>query len=297
MRGNMGLLTVAQAAEHDVGRRALSRAVQRGELARLRTRVYAGAGMQPDWFIALAADLRACKAPAWAAYGAAMRLHGLSLPGFSRLRELVVVGTARPTVAGGVAVHRTKRLDSVDRSVVRGIPTTSAERTMVDMARRVSRRRRLLLLDDAIMGGIVDRRRMHERAVALANGRKGVATLVRATEPGAEQRFKSKLERKGARLVRQAGITDFAVNIIPRHAPDAGSTDVVCEAAGLIIDWDGLRFHRDPRARQRDNDKSNAAVTGGYTPLRFTWDDVTHRRDYVVGTIRRAVHARTRQAA
>ncbi len=295
MRNNSGLLTVREASVHGIHRRALSRAVERGELTRLRTRVYAPTGLELNWHAELAADLKACKADAWAAFEAALKLHGLAVKGTGTRRELIVTGTARPTVAGDVVVHRTTGLHPVDQTIVHGIPVTTAERTLVDMARRLTVVQRLGLLDDAIMSDIAERDVIFDRSCVLSNGRKGVATLIQATAPGAEARFKSRLEKRGAPLVKEAGIADARVNVIPLDAPNAGLTDVVSESLKIIIDWDGLRFHRDRHARQRDNDKSNAAVLGGYLALRFTWYDVVMRPAYVVATVRRAVEAQARR--
>jgi hypothetical protein len=293
MRATSGLITVPGAAAEGVDRGVLSRATAAGELVHLRQRVYLPAGLSPDWELELAADLAACHAPAFAARTAALHLHDVEVRVLPVERELVVVGSARPTVASEVLVHRTVALPEVDRTVVRDIDSTTVERALIDLAWRLSQVQRLRVLDDAIMAGRVDRALMHARADALRRGRKGVRTYLDATAPGAEAAFRSKLEAMGAPLLREAGITDPAFNVVPRHAPAAGLTDVVSEADRVIVDWDGLRFHTSPRARQRDNDKSNAAVLGGYTAIRFTWHDVVVRPAYVIATARRARKARS----
>ena len=289
-----GLVTTRGAAAAGVGGRTLSRAVAAGELDRHRQRVYGPAGIVLTWEDELAADLAACHAEAFAARTAALQLHGIVLPTLEVERELVVLGTARPTVRSGVVVHRTLSLPDEDRTAVRGIPSTTAERGLIDVAGRLTVVRRLLAVDGAIMSERADRTVLHERAVALSRGRRGVRTLAAATAPDAEARFRSQLEKRGAPLLARAGLAAPLVNVVPHDAPMAGETDVVSEADRIIIDWDGLRFHAGPTARQRDNEKSNAAVIGGYTALRFTWYDVVVRPGYVIATTRRAIAANRR---
>lgn len=293
MRANGSLATPKQSVEVGVPHHTLNRAASRGEVDHPRYRVYVPAGLALDWRAELQADLAACLAEAWAARVAALTLHGLKVrrlpPG---RRELVVVGSARPTVQSEVLVHRTTRLDVVDQAIVDGLPCTSVARTVVDLCPHLFPPERLMLLDDAIMGEHVIREVMHDRATALSRGRKGVSSIIELTGPDGERLFKSRLERDGAQLLADAGLRDLQFNVSPHDAPDAGLTDVVCEAAKLIIDWDGLRFHAGRYARQRDNDKANAAALGGYLALRFTWYDQRHRPGYVMDTAGRAYRSR-----
>lgn len=288
MRRNHGLITTPEAEAAGISARELSRAHARGEIGRARHATYRPPGMPVTWEDELAADIAACKRPAVVSHSAAARLHNFRVPGLRTIREITVEGKARPKVAGEVEVHRTGSLPNADRMMIGRLPCTMVERTVIDLAERLSPAVLLTLVDDVIMSNAASRYVLHHRAEELWRGRKGVHTILKVTSPDAEASFKSKLEKDGAILLRRAGVRDLRFNVVPHRARAAGLTDVVSETDNLIVDWDGLRFHAGPGARQRDNDKANAAALGGYTHLRFTWKDQTTRPDHIVGMVARA---------
>ena len=59
----------------------------------------------------------------------------------------------------------------------------------------------------------------------------------------------------------------------------------------IAIEVDGRATHCNKRDVQRDRRRQNDIVLDGFLVLRFTWDDVTKDRDYVVATIKRALGA------
>ena len=56
-----------------------------------------------------------------------------------------------------------------------------------------------------------------------------------------------------------------------------------------IIEVDGLAKYADPAEWQREKERQNRLVAGGYTILRFTWADITRRPDQTAGQVRRAL--------
>ncbi|MEE8603655.1 DUF559 domain-containing protein [Euzebya tangerina] len=291
MRTHRGVITPEVARRGGLTRHKLVNAHVSGELVRVRHRVYTTRGAIVNWDDELFADLEACWRNAYASHSAALALHGLRHQELPLRRELVVHGSARPTVAQNVVVHRTRRLERFDLTKINGIPCTTVERALIDVAGRLSERARLELMDDAVMKGLADRDLLHGRCLDLVSGRSGVRTLLEATRPGAELAFKSSLEKAGLELLHRAGVRDMRINVIPERAPAAGVTDVVSETDRLIVDWDGLRFHSSRRARERDNEKSNQCALAGYTLLRFTWNHVHHQPVYVIDLARRTVDA------
>ncbi len=65
--------------------------------------------------------------------------------------------------------------------------------------------------------------------------------------------------------------------------------DFYWPSLGLVVETDGLRYHRTPVAQRRDAIRDNAHVASGLTRLRFTHWQVKHEPGYV-----RAILARTR---
>jgi very-short-patch-repair endonuclease len=56
---------------------------------------------------------------------------------------------------------------------------------------------------------------------------------------------------------------------------------------GLVIETDGLRYHRSPAQQAVDRERDQAHTAAGLTPLRFTHHQVRHRPPYVESILRR----------
>jgi very-short-patch-repair endonuclease len=54
---------------------------------------------------------------------------------------------------------------------------------------------------------------------------------------------------------------------------------------GLVVETDGLRYHRTPSAQLRDARRDRAHVMAGMTPLRFTHYEVRYEPDRVRGAL------------
>ncbi len=57
---------------------------------------------------------------------------------------------------------------------------------------------------------------------------------------------------------------------------------------GLVVETDGLRYHRTPSTQARDAQRDRAHVLAGMTPLRFTHYEIKHERTRVLIELRRA---------
>lgn len=55
---------------------------------------------------------------------------------------------------------------------------------------------------------------------------------------------------------------------------------------GLIVETDGLRYHRTPQQQGRDRARDQALIAAGFTVLRFTHAQVTYEPDHVAETLR-----------
>jgi very-short-patch-repair endonuclease len=58
-------------------------------------------------------------------------------------------------------------------------------------------------------------------------------------------------------------------------------------SAGLIVELDGKRAHRTAAQRGRDRRKQEFLEGRGYDVLRFDWDEVHGRAEFVAGTVGR----------
>jgi very-short-patch-repair endonuclease len=68
--------------------------------------------------------------------------------------------------------------------------------------------------------------------------------------------------------------------------------DLCYRDARLVVELDGLRFHRSRLAQQRDRASDRRLQLAGWRVLRFTWDEVVHRPAGVADEIGRALGVR-----
>ena len=91
----------------------------------------------------------------------------------------------------------------------------------------------------------------------------------------------SQLEREFLPLARSAGLGQ------PRTGVQLNGfkVDFFWPDLGLVVETDGLRYHRTPAAQARDRLRDQAHAAAGLTTLRFTYAQVRHERDYVRRTL------------
>jgi hypothetical protein len=58
---------------------------------------------------------------------------------------------------------------------------------------------------------------------------------------------------------------------------------------GLVVETDGLRYHRTPSEQARDQLRDQTHTSNGLIPLRFTHDQVKYEPGHVIRTLRRTV--------
>lgn len=68
--------------------------------------------------------------------------------------------------------------------------------------------------------------------------------------------------------------------------------DVAFPRCKVAIEVDGLAFHSDAEAFQKDRTRQNAITLVGWHVLRFTWLDIVEYPERVIAEIRRAIGER-----
>jgi very-short-patch-repair endonuclease len=130
-----------------------------------------------------------------------------------------------------------------------------------------------------------------ERRLEEQSGRWGnrqLARLARECRPGIE----AESERRLQRLLEQAGIMGWQANMPMTVRGRRLRPDIAFPAARLAVEVDGWAFHRTREQRQADMEKDALLVSAGWRVLRFSWDDVVDRPEYVLGMIRSVLAAR-----
>ena len=214
-------------------------------------------------------------------------LHGF--PGMDRCEQVCdVTFTTSRRPGRAIRVHML-RLDPVDVEITRaGLRITTRERTALDCLATLD------LTDALDLWAWVSTRRVLDRArldAAIARRRHwyGTPQLTRLRDLVADGAV-SGAEYEFHRLLREAGLTGWTANVPIRIDGELiAVADVAFLAHLLIIEIDGWRAHSSHESFVADRRRQNRLITAGYTVLRFTWDDLTHRRSEVVAQIRAAL--------
>lgn len=186
-------------------------------------------------------------------------------------------------------VHRTAALPPCDIQSVQGIPATTGTRMLVDECLRLPDSAYLPLVEDTICARVAHRTRTHDRAVDLRPGRPKLARLISLTSPEAETVFWSWLERTASHMIAAAGMPQPRWNVAVYDGQGrVGVVDAIWEWVPLIMELEGMRFHTQPAARQRDAERFNRL--GDIARVRrFTYRDVIGRPDYMLASLQQAL--------
>lgn len=168
----------------------------------------------------------------------------------------------------GIRLHQCRSLPAADITTEAGIPVTSTERTLLDIAARLDARQ----LERAIVAAERSGRlRWPElaRVIAEGKGRKGTSRLrqvARGVDPRALD-SRSPLEVDFFALCREAGLPLPEVNVLI----EGRLVDFVWPRERVIVETDSYRYHRDRPAFERDHESTLALMAAGYTVHRVTY--------------------------
>lgn len=284
-----GLVTRTQALEAGLGPRAIRLRKERGEWLARRPDVFAIAGAPRTRLQDIMATCLWAGSGSATSHRTAAELWQL---GFSDLREIEIT-TTRSLRFAGVIVHR-MRYEHQDIAHVRGIPVTTIERTLLDLAAVSGRRDLERAMDLSLSRRLthISRLRMYA-STSCKPGRAGSALVQEMLAARDGLSFsESELERRFLRLLSKGGLPK------PRQQFDVtvqGSrfrVDFAFPFAKLIVETDGYAFHSGKAAFQRDRWRDNLLRKAGWIVLRFTWDDVMTRPGYVLENIREVLMPR-----
>jgi very-short-patch-repair endonuclease len=160
------------------------------------------------------------------------------------------------------------------------IPVTSPALTLVDLASRLTRDQ----VEDAV--NQADRVRVIDPETLRADleelGRMpGAAALRRILDRRTFTLTDSRLERRFLPIAAAAGLPP------PRTGERVNGfkVDFWWPDLGLVVETDGLRYHRTPAQQARDRIRDQAHTAAGLTPLRFTRAQVVFERQRVTATL------------
>jgi hypothetical protein len=166
----------------------------------------------------------------------------------------------------GVRVHRSRTLTPTQITRHRGILITTRERTIIDLAKRLTGRPLEQLLNRAEHHlDFDDLRNTRSPALQAVLSRYCVTTT------------RSELEEAFLRLCDDHAIPRPEANV----RIEGIEVDFVWRDARLIVEVDGYAYHRSPSAFERDRERDAILTTKGWRVLRFTFAQVTSRPGWV----------------
>jgi hypothetical protein len=249
-----GIITRGKAAELGLGVDTIRQRLESGRWLPIYESVYRVAGAPPTWLGDVLAASWAAGSTGMASHRSAAALYGL---GGGR-RDIIEVTCLRwrRTRTPGLVVHETKALDMP--RLVDGIPTTSAERTLLDLGAVCGFKTVLMAYDRAIKSRLTTWQEVRSTLLSLArSGRPGIVKL------------RTVLSRRSANLdvPESERETLMLESILTWGLPEPVAQFVVLDDGGefvarvdlaypwwlIAVEYDSDQEHSDPVAQGRDN--------------------------------------------
>jgi very-short-patch-repair endonuclease len=263
---------------------AIKHRIARGRLYALWRGVYAvGRPTVTQLGLWMAAVL-ACGPTAVLSHGSAAALWGMIDATAGDIH--VSLMCASPRRHRGIRAHRRRALSPGDSTEHKGIRVTTPVATLIDLASRASRGELERAINKADELDLIDPEALRV-AIREANRRPGLAVLRRVLDRRTFRLTRSELERRFLPLARAAGLPE------PQTLARVNGfeVDFYWPELRLVVETDGLRYHRTPAQQARDRLRDQAHTAAGLTPLRFTHAQVAYEQAHV----RRVLTAVTRR--
>jgi len=279
-----GVIAVRQLADIDVPRSGLDQLVRRGHFRRVGNGVYGVVGAPDTWMQRLWAGYLALPGAAFVSHESASRLHGLDRSREGDV-ELTVARQLRRAVPR-LNIHTTQFIGRTDVVIIDGLRTSSATRTIIDLARaRIAPVRLEAAIDSAVRSGSSSPTVLAARLDELrGRGRWGCRLLDRLLEDSGGHTL---LERRFLQLVRRAGLPRPRTQVVHRVGDrTVARVDFLFDDYDIVVEVSGQRGHSSPSERARDAHRRNELQDLGRVVYEYTWDDVTQRESLVARTLR-----------
>ena len=209
------------------------------------------------------AAVLACGAESMVSHQTAAELWGVRPPRGGPVE--ISVPAALDRAVHGIRLHRRRSLDPSELQRRLGIPITSPIRTLVDLATRLESRPLEAAINEADKIDLIDPETLRLGLDGM-RWQRGVPALRRVLDRRTFRLTDSELERIFLRLVRAIGLPT------PRTGAwvNGFRADFFWPELGLVVETDGLRYHRTPAQQVRDRRRDQVHTAAGLTALRFT---------------------------
>jgi very-short-patch-repair endonuclease len=286
------LVTRAQASAAGLSRGAVRHRTDATIWIEVHRNVFRVAGAPVTARSAVMATVLAGGPDALATASTALALHGIR--GFEHRTLPAVVGTARRlprTPPAGLI--ETLRLPPHHRTIIDGIPTATVARALFDYGATVGLKRLATAVDAALAARKVTVADLEQVLDDLAERGRAGTTKMRAVLRERQRGYRapeSTLEDAFVDLVHEYRLPQPERQIDPDGLLGGDErVDFAWSEAKLVVETDGDEFHNSPTDRARDEQRDRVLERGGWTVLRFGWNDVLHRPTSVRAIVRQAL--------
>lgn len=273
-----GVIARRQLLELGLSSRAIQHRVASGRLHPVMRGIYAvgrpGITRHGRWMAAVLC----CGPDAVLSHWSAAALWGIGIEASHRID--VSVRTSSMHRRPGIRTHRRQTLRRKDIDVRNGIPLTGPVCTLIDLALHLGCANLERSINEANRLELIDPETLRD-SLAAHRGRPGVKKLRAVLDRRTFQLTDSELERHFLGLVRDAGLP----TPLTRQRLNGFLVDFYWPDLGLVVETDGLRYHRTPAQQARDRLRDQVHASAGLTPLRFTHSQVYFDAGHVQATL------------
>jgi very-short-patch-repair endonuclease len=177
----------------------------------------------------------------------------------------------------GLLVHRRPSLRAADAGTYERIPVTSPVQTLIDIAARLDRMALERAISEADKYDLVHPPELR-RALASRSGEPGVRILRATLDHRTFRLTRKQLEQRFLPLARRAGLP---VPLTKQIVNDF-EVDFWWPELELVVETDGLRYHRTPAQQAKDRLRDQVHTAAGLRNLRFTHEQVRYEPEHVL---------------
>lgn len=279
-----GVITREQLLGLGFHRRSIEHRIAIGRLHPVMAGVYAVGRPQLTRHGRWMAAVLSCGSEAALSHRSAAALWGFGVEVGRRIEITVRSGSARRRP--GVRISRRPGLAESEVDVCEDIPATRPVRTLLDLAADLDPARLERCINEADRLSLTNPEALRE----ALNGYRGVPGVARLRELLDRRTFRltrSDLERKFLSLATVAGLP----NPVTGKLLNGFEVDFWWPDLNLVVETDGLRYHRTPAQQARDRLRDQTHIAKGLTPLRFTHEQIHYEPDHVIEVLNATIAA------
>jgi hypothetical protein len=191
----------------------------------------------------------------------------------------------------GIILHRRQTFASEETTRCNNIPVTTPICTLIDLATILGRAQLERAVNEADRLNLTDPEALRVALDRVAR-RPGVGVLRDLLEKPTFALTDSELERRFLPIAHKAGL----------HPPQTGrivngfKVDFYWPDLDLVVETDGLRYHRTAAQQATDRIRDSIHVSMGLVSLRFTHAQVRYDPEFVITTLKKVAANRTKRS-